>query len=79
MVELVLYLLVGLILLTAFFAVFTEQLVNAVIALSLFSSSMVVIFLVLQAPDVALAEIVIDSGLATGFFIIAIDKTGGKR
>lgn len=79
MVELVLYLLVALILLTAFFAVFTDQLVNAVIALSLFSSSMVVIFLVLQAPDVALAEIVIDSGLTTGFFIIAIDKTGGKR
>ncbi len=65
-----------LILMSAFFAVFTSQLVNSVIALSILSSALAIIFLLLQAPDVALAEIVIASGITTGFFIITIDKVG---
>lgn len=71
--------LLTLILLSAFFAVFTSDLVNSVIALSILSSAMAIVFLLLQAPDVALAEIVIASGITTGFFIITIDKIGGKE
>lgn len=62
-------------LLTAIFAVFTDNLLNSVITLSIFSGILVVIFVVLQAPDVALAEAVIAAGLTTSFFIITINKT----
>ncbi len=62
-------------LITAFFAVFTDDLLNSVITLSIFSGILVVIFIVLQAPDVALAEAVIAAGLTTGFFVITINKT----
>jgi len=61
---------------TAFFMVFTKDLLNSVIALQIFGAIMVVIFLILQAPGVALAEALIAAGLTTGFFVITINKTG---
>lgn len=79
MMEMIVYLLLLFILLTAFFASFTKDLVNSLIALSLLSSTFVILFIILQAPDVALTEVVVASGITTGFFIITIDKTGGKR
>mgnify|MGYP006272212297 FL=1 len=77
MMELILYLLLLLTLLSAGTVAFADNLVNSVIGLSIFSSSLVVIFVIFQAPDVALTEIVIGSGITTGLFIITIDKTGG--
>ena len=62
-------------LITAITAVFTKNLINSVISLSVFSGILVIIFVFLQAPDVALAEAVIAAGITTSFFIITINKT----
>jgi len=64
---------------TAFFMVFTKNLLNSVIALQIFGTILVVIFLILQAPGVALAEALIAAGLTTGFFVITINKTEYRR
>ena len=75
MIEIIFYILMLFLLLTAFYAVFTDDLLNAVITLSVFSGILVVIFIILQAPDVALAEAVIAAGLTTSFIVITINKT----
>lgn len=75
MIELILYILLLLTVAAAIVVVFADNLVSSVIGLSIFSSSLVVIFVIFQAPDVALTEIVIGSGITTGLFIITIDKT----
>lgn len=79
MIQSIIYLLLLFILLAAFFAVFASNLISSLIALSILSSNLIVLFVILQAPDVALAEVVIASGITTGFFIITINKTGGRR
>ncbi|MFO7819533.1 MAG: hydrogenase subunit MbhD domain-containing protein [Halanaerobacter sp.] len=78
MIEIIFYMLLFIIVFSAMVVVFADNLVNSVIGLSIFSSSLVVIFIIFQAPDVALTEIVIGSGITTGLFIITIDKTGGE-
>ncbi len=65
-------------LISAFFAVHFRDLVSAVLTLSVFSTSMSVLFAVYQAPDVALAEAVVGAGLGTALFLIAISKTRGN-
>ncbi len=62
---------------TAAFALFTDKLLNSIITLSLFSALMVIILIVLKAPDLALAEAVIAAGIMTSFFVVTIDKTEG--
>lgn len=60
-------------------AAFREP-VNAVIALGLVSLIAAVLFYLLQAPDVAMAEAAIGTGLTTAIFLIAIRRTeGGGR
>ena len=75
MTAIILNLLLLFLILTAVVAVFSKNILNAVITLSVFSGILVVIFIFLQAPDVALAEAVIAAGLTTSFFIITINKT----
>jgi uncharacterized MnhB-related membrane protein len=56
-------------------ALYLKDLVASVIAagvLSLFAS---ILYLVLQAPDVALTEAAIGAGLSTMIFLLAIKKT----
>lgn len=79
MMDFIIYLILIFTLVSAFYAAFTSNLINSLLALSILSSNLVMLFVILQAPDVALTEIVIASGVTTGFFIITIDKTGGKR
>lgn len=78
MIEVIIYILLLITVSSAVVVVFADNLVNSVIGLSIFSSSLIVIFVIFQAPDVALTEIVIGSGITTGLFIITIDKTGGR-
>ena len=66
-------------LISAFFAVRFHDNVSAVLALSVFSTGMSVLFAVYQAPDVALAEAVVGAGLGTALFLIAISKTRNHR
>ncbi|HBY19652.1 MAG TPA: hydrogenase [Clostridiales bacterium] len=75
MIDIILYILIIFLALTAFFMVFTKDMLSSIIALPIFGSILVVIFVILQAPSAALAEAVITAGLTTGFFVITINKT----
>lgn len=68
-----------LLLISAFFAVLTRDNVSAVLALSVFSTGISVLFAVYQAPDVALAEAVVGAGLGTALFLIAISRTRNNQ
>lgn len=54
---------------------FFKDLMSAVIASSLVSLMATVLFYLLQAPDVAMAEAAIGVALVTGIFVIAIRRT----
>lgn len=61
------------------FVVFTKQLINALIAMSIFSMMLVVFYFLLHAPDVAITEAALGAGLSTIIFLIAIRKIKEKR
>lgn len=69
-------LLVTLMLAAALAALFFRDLLSAVIASCLVSLIASILFLFLQAPDVAMAEASIGAALLTAVFIIAIRRTG---
>jgi multicomponent Na+:H+ antiporter subunit A len=52
-----------------------KDLINAVIAAALVSLIAAILFYLLQAPDVAMAEAAIGAALVTVVFIIAIRRT----
>lgn len=66
----------------ALLVVFSKRIINSVIFLSLLSMIAVVAFALYRAPDVAITEAVIGSGLITFIFIITIKsvkKAGDKK
>ena len=67
--------LVILMLITAIAACIFSDLMNAVIASCLVSLIAAVLFYLLQAPDVAMAEAAIGAALVTAVFVIAIRRT----
>ncbi len=68
------YLLILLLLISAFLAViFNEELIS-IICLSVFSVALTALYLIYKAPDVALAEAVIGAGLNTVIFMTAISQ-----
>ncbi|MFW6287837.1 MAG: Na(+)/H(+) antiporter subunit B [bacterium] len=71
----ILNLLMVFLLFTAFFVVFTEDLLNTIIILFMFSSILVVIYVILQSPGVALAEAVIAAGLTIAFYVITVNHS----
>jgi energy-converting hydrogenase B subunit D len=68
-------LLVGVMLIGAIAASIFKDLMNAVIASCLVSLIASILFIFLQAPDVAMAEAAIGAALVTAVFIIAIRRT----
>lgn len=74
MIIAIMALLMGFLCLVAAYAVFSNVLIHAVVALSVFSITTAVVFLLLQAPDVAMTEAVIGAGLVTAFFILTLNK-----
>ncbi len=74
-IDILFYLLLLFLIITAFFMVFTKDLSNSVITLPLFGAILVIIFVILQAPGVALAAAIMTVGLTTAFFVITINKT----
>ena len=56
-----------------------RDLLSAVILLAGFSLCLAVTFYWLQAPDVALAEAAVGTGVTTALFVVAIYKTERKR
>lgn len=65
----------------AFLAINSKSLIKAVMFLSALSMLSVIGFVVMQAPDVAVTEAVIGSGLVTSLFVftlLATKKVGVK-
>lgn len=60
---------------TAMYAVLAREIIDSIIALSIFSINLTLVFVVLQAPDVAMTEAVIGVGLLTALFVVAVNKT----
>ena len=71
----------GLMIIFGIFAVESKKLINAVVYLSLMSLLSVLSFIIMKAPDVAITEAVIGSGLVTFLFIITLmqDKKAGDK
>ncbi len=62
----------------AIFALQFKNLLNAVIALAVFSLLLSLLFYLLHAPDVAIAEAAVGAGVATTLFVVVISKTKRK-
>ena len=63
------------------FAINAKKILNSVIYLSLLSMLAVVSFVIMRAPDVAITEAVIGSGLVTVLFVFTLfvkGKEGGQ-
>jgi len=66
-------LVVGVLLLViAFLAVNSKKIINSILFLSALSMLAVVSFVLMKAPDVAITEAVIGSGLVTALFIFTL-------
>ncbi len=59
----------------AIYAVETKDLLSSAIAMGIASLVVSILFLVLQAPDVAITEASIGAGLTMAVFVYAIGKT----
>ena len=62
-------------------AINSKKLINSVIFLSIISMLAVVSFMLMRAPDVAITEAVIGSGLVTAIFVFTLytAKKAGKQ
>ncbi|MBQ2040728.1 MAG: DUF4040 domain-containing protein [Lachnospiraceae bacterium] len=67
------------ILVTAVCAVMFENILSSVIALGVTGALMALEFILLQAPDVAIAEAAVGAVLSTAIFVIAVKKTTPKE
>ena len=73
-------LVVGILLLViAFLAINSKKLIKSVLFLSGLSMLAVVSFVLLHAPDVAITEAVIGSGLVTAIFVFTLLSTKGRE
>ena len=79
MLELLVLLVCGSILVSGVLAVCLGNLMPAMISAGLASLFAAVSYVLLAAPDVAMAEAAIGSGLATLIFLYAIRRTSGGR
>ena len=66
------------VLVTACVAVFSKKVLTSVIALGVTGAFMALEFILLHAPDVAIAEAAVGAVLATTIFVIAVKKTTNK-
>ena len=67
------------ILVSAICAVTFEHILSSVIALGVTGCFMALEFILLQAPDVAIAEAAVGAVLSTAIFVIAVKKTTKKE
>jgi multicomponent Na+:H+ antiporter subunit A len=73
--EIVVAIIVLLMIVSAVAASIFKDLMNAVIASCIVSLIAAILFYLLQAPDVAMAEAAIGAALVTGIFVIAVRRT----
>lgn len=67
------------ILISALCAVAFKNVLSSVIALGVTGAFMALEFILLQAPDVAIAEAAVGAVLSTAIFVIAVKKTTPKE
>lgn len=79
MLELLVILICGSILVSGVLSVCLDNLMAAMVSAGLASLFAAVSYVLLAAPDVAMAEAAIGSGLSTLIFLYAIRRTGGGR
>lgn len=79
MLELLVILVCGSILASGILAVCLDNLMAAMVSAGLASLFAAVSYVLLAAPDVAMAEAAIGSGLATLIFLYAIRRTDGGK
>ncbi|BBE30957.1 sodium:proton antiporter [Tepiditoga spiralis] len=67
----------------AFLAIESKKIVNSIIYLSILSMFSVISFIFMRAPDVAITEAVVGSGLVSALFIVTLiminKKVGDKK
>ena len=63
-----------LVLISAIAAIELHDPLAAIICFSVMGSGMVILFILMQAPDVAMAQATIGTGLTTAFFIVALSS-----
>jgi len=63
---------------SAFMAIYMRSLLSSIIAAGVISLLASIIYLLLAAPDVAMTEAAIGSGLATVVFLYAFNKVKGR-
>lgn len=66
----------GLIIVFSIFAVESKRIIDSLISLSAVSLLSVLIFVILKAPDVAITEAAVGSGLASAVMLFALWKIG---
>ena len=64
---------------SALYAAFAKKLLHSIIALGVTGGFVSLSFILLQAPDVAIAEASVGAVLSTVLFIIALKKTSEHR
>jgi len=67
------------ILVSAFLAMYFDDLLSSIISLSVTGAFMALEFILLQAPDVAIAEASVGAVLSTVIYIITLRKVRGRR
>lgn len=67
-------LLLILLIILGFMVIRFRDILSSVIALSVLSAVLALLYLIHQAPDVALAEVAIGAGLTTAIFIVVVSK-----
>ncbi len=60
-------------------AISFRNVLNSVLALSVFSITLAVLFVLYQAPDAAMAEAVVGAGLVMALFLVTISKTRAEE
>ena len=63
------------IILAAIVAVELTDTLSSIISLTVFGILLAIVFVIFQAPDVALTQAVINSGLVTSLFLVAYSRT----
>lgn len=63
---------------TAIYAVAAKNILSSVIALGVTGAFVALAFIILHAPDVAIAEAAVGAVLSTAIFVIAVRKTTKK-
>ena len=63
----------------ALLTVYSKDLLFSVIFLAVVSMNLALLFVFLQAPDIAITEAAVNAGLTTLIYVIAIKKTRGHE